>query len=286
MVEAMAGPAGRYALDGSDEDLGRLLMVANVSEGMARSAFGRVGVHNGWRAIDCGCGPVGALPILSELVGPTGRVVGIDFSEPTVERARSVAAALRLDNVEVRRGDVHDWDAAALGGPFDIAYTRLFLVHQADPVRTLRHIAGLLRPGGWIVAQEPLPSPGPRSHPHHDALGAYWDLLHRLVDHAVGGGPRHPVEELARSARAAGLEVVAVDGTLATMDPEMGFDLHASSLAAARERAASSGSGVEQEIDALVSELRAAKDGAYDWVSTPFYLDLTLRKPSTATSTS
>jgi SAM-dependent methyltransferase len=285
MVEAMAGPAGRYALDGSDEDLGRLLMVANVNEGMARSAFRRVGVQNGWRVIDCGCRPVGALPVLSGLVGPAGRVVGIDFSEPTVERARSVAAALHLDNVEVVQGDVHEWDAAALGGPFDIAYTRLFLVHQADPVRTLRHIAGLLRPSGWIIAQEPLRSPAPRSHPHHDALGAYWDLLHRLVEQAVGR-PRHPVEELARSARAAGLEVIAVDGTFATMDPELGFDLHASSLAAARERAAASGSGVEQQIDALVDELRAAKAGAYEWVSTPFYLDVTLRKPSTAASTS
>ena len=60
MVETMAGAAGRYALDGSDEDLGRLLMVANVSQAMARSAFRRVGVHNGWRAIDCGCGPARA----------------------------------------------------------------------------------------------------------------------------------------------------------------------------------------------------------------------------------
>jgi hypothetical protein len=195
-----------------------------------------------------------------------------------------VAAALRLDNVEVMRGDVHEWDAA-LGGPFDIAYTRLFLVHQADPVRTLSHIAGLLRPGGWIVAQEPLHTPAPMSHPHHAALGAYWDLLHRLVEQA-GGGPRHPVEELATSARAAGLEVVTVDGAFATMDPELGFDLHASSLAAARERAVASGSGVEQQIDALVGELRAAKGGAYAWVTTPFYLDVTLRKPSSAAAPS
>jgi SAM-dependent methyltransferase len=41
-----------------------------------------------------------------------------------------------------------------VGGPFDLAYTRLFLMHQPDPVRTLRQIAGLLRPGGWLVAQE------------------------------------------------------------------------------------------------------------------------------------
>ena len=28
-------------------------------------------------------------------------------------------------------------------------------MHQSDPVRTLQRIGGLLRPGGWIIAQEP-----------------------------------------------------------------------------------------------------------------------------------
>jgi hypothetical protein len=31
-----------------------------------------------------------------------------------------------------------------------------------------------------------------------------------------------------------------------------------------------------------VSDLRAAKGGGYEWVSTPFFLDLVLRKPVTA----
>jgi hypothetical protein len=31
-----------------------------------------------------------------------------------------------------------------------------------------------------------------------------------------------------------------------------------------------------------VSDLRAAKGGGYEWVSMPFFLDLTLRKPTAA----
>jgi ubiquinone/menaquinone biosynthesis C-methylase UbiE len=61
---------------------------------------------------------------MAEMVGPAGRVVGVDFSEPTAERARSVVAALELGNVEVVAGDIHELDAAAVGGPFDLAYTR------------------------------------------------------------------------------------------------------------------------------------------------------------------
>jgi hypothetical protein len=46
------------------------------------------------------------------------------------------------------------------------------------------------------VAQEALRSPPPRSHPHLDALGAYWDLLYELVERA-GGVPPGAVDGLA-----------------------------------------------------------------------------------------
>jgi len=281
MAEAIAERVRRYILDGSDEDLRRLLGLAETTQGMARSAFRRVGVQEGWHVIDCGCGPIGGLAVMAEMVGPAGRVVGVDFSEPAVQRARSVVAALQLGNVEVFAGDINELDAAAVGGPFDLAYTRFFLMHQPDPVRTLSQIARLLRPGGWVVTQEALRNPPPRSHPHHDALGAYWDLVYQLLERAAGV-PNAAVDNLAESARAAGLEVVATDGSFATIGPELGFDLHAATLLAARERAIASGVADAQQIDTLVSDLRAAKDGGYQWVSTPFVMDLTLRKPVTA----
>jgi SAM-dependent methyltransferase len=218
---------------------------------------------------------------MAEMVGPAGRVVGVDFSEPAIQRARSVVAALQLDNVELFAGDIHELGAAAVGGPFDLAYTRFFLMHQPDPVRTLSQMVRLLRPGGWVVAQEALRSPPPRSHPHLDALGAYWDLVYQLLEQA-GGVPPGAVDGLAGSARAAGLDVAAVDGTFGLIDPEVGFDLHAGTLLAARERAVASGIATGQQIDDLVSDLHAAKGGGYEWVSTPFFLDLTLRKPLAA----
>jgi SAM-dependent methyltransferase len=279
MAEVIAERVRRYILDGSDEDLRRLLGIAEISAEMARSAFRRVGAQDGWHVIDCGCGPIGGLAVMAEMVGPAGRVVGVDFSEPAIQRARSVVAALQLGNVELFAGDIHELDAAAVGGPFDLAYTRLFLMHQPDPVRTLSQIAGLLRPGGWVVAQEALRNPPPRSHPHLDALGAYWELVHELVEQA-GGVPRGAVDGLAGSARAAGLDVVAVDGSFGITDPGLGFDLHAATLLAARERAVASGVASGQQIDDLVGDLRAAKGGGYQWVSSPFFLDLALRKPA------
>ena len=279
MAEAVAERVRRYIFDGTDQDLRRLLSISELSAEMARAAFRRVGLQAGRHAIDCGCGPIGGLAVLAEMAGPAGQIVGVDFNEAAVQRARTVVSALELGNVEVIAGDLHEVDPATLGGPFDLAYTRLFLMHQADPVRTLRRIAGLLRPGGWLVAQEALRSPPPRSHPHLEALSGYWNLVYEVLDRA--GVPAGAVEDLPRSARQAGLEVAGTNGCFLTMDPAVGFEVHAASLAAVRERATRLGIAAGR-VDDLVRDIRAAKGGGYEWVSSGFVLDLTLRKPAAA----
>jgi cyclopropane fatty-acyl-phospholipid synthase-like methyltransferase len=94
-----------------------LLRIAEVGGEKARFAFRRVGMQEGWHVIDCGCGPIGGLAVMAEMVGPAGRVVGVDVSEPAVQRARSLVTALQLGNVEVVAGDIHELDAAAVGWP-------------------------------------------------------------------------------------------------------------------------------------------------------------------------
>ena len=90
------------------------------------------------------------------------------------------------------------------------------------------------------------------------------------------------VDNLPHFAQEAGFEVRGTSGYFKLMDQALGFELHASTLAAARERAVGSGVASEQDIDDLVLRLRAAKDADYEWVSFPFMVDLTLRKPLAA----
>jgi hypothetical protein len=80
------------------------------------------------------------------------------------------------------------------------------------------------------------------------------------------GVPRGTVERLPRSAREAGLEIAEADGFFATQDPAIGFEIHAGSLAAVRERAIEAGIAAEM-IDDVVAILRAAKAGGYEWVT-------------------
>jgi ubiquinone/menaquinone biosynthesis C-methylase UbiE len=268
----------QYIHDGTDEDLRRLLTIAEVHADPARAAFRRLGIEQGWSAIDCGCGPIGGLAVLAEMVGPTGRVVGIDVSEPTVQRARSVLATLGLDNVEVIVGDINETNLGVLSGRFDLAYARCFLTHQPDPTHTLTRIAGLVRDGGWIVAQEPLRRPPPRSHPHLVALDASWELLQETVERA--GTPPGAIDDLPKFAAAAGLDVVQAGGFFMVMTPPLGFELFAATLIATKQRAVSLGVATAQKVDELVNDLRAAENADHDWVSSPFLLDLSLRKPT------
>jgi SAM-dependent methyltransferase len=264
-----------YVLDGSDRDLQRLLSVAEVQAESARTAIGRIGDITGWRAIECGCGPLGCLAVLSDLVGPGGTVVGVDFSAATVERARSVVAVLGIGNVEVVAGDVHDFDVAGVGGTFDLGYTRAFLMHQADPERTLRKIAGMLRPGGWLLVQEPLRTPPPQSYPPVGAIGRYWELMHEAA--ARSGVAPDAVENLRASAARAGFEVAGARGFFNVMEPAVGFDIHASAVAALKSRLVGTGVAAGPDVDELELSLRRAEstDG---WLTSPFMLDLALRK--------
>jgi SAM-dependent methyltransferase len=268
-----------YMFSGDDADLRRLLVIAEAFAGITRTALARTGVGPGASAIECGCGPVGALPILADLVGPTGRVVGLDMNEAAAAQARGLVGTLGLGNVEIITGDLNEMDPADLGGPFDLAFTRLFLMHQTDPVRTLRQVRDALKPGGVAVLQEPIRHPSPRSLPLRDVLHRYWQLAIDIVERS--GVPPLSVENLSRSAVAAGLEVERLDGAV-VFDREPGrmATIYAASCASARDAVITHGLAAAAQIDEIIAGLQEVARDDLDWVSSPLFYDLLLRKPA------
>jgi SAM-dependent methyltransferase len=106
----------------------------------------------GGRAIDLGCGVGGVLDVLSQRVGPRGRVVGLEYDSAHIASARAFAADRRLANVEVMQGD-----ARSTGLPsesFDLAHARLLLVNIPRPREVVEEMLRLVRPGGWVACQE------------------------------------------------------------------------------------------------------------------------------------
>lgn len=87
---------------------------------------------------------------MAAIVGPTGRIVGIDSSEVMVAEASKRAAALGLVNVEFRVGDLGALEFAS--DTFDACHTERVLIHVESPVAAIREMARVTRPGGRIAA--------------------------------------------------------------------------------------------------------------------------------------
>jgi SAM-dependent methyltransferase len=118
----------------------------------AVALLGHVDLEPGGRALDLGCGPSGTLELLSERVGPSGRVMGLDFNPVHVALAREFAQERGLANVEIVEGDARR--TALPPSSFDLVHARLILVTIPDPLEVVSEMVRLARPGGWVIGEE------------------------------------------------------------------------------------------------------------------------------------
>ncbi len=102
----------------------------------------------GMSVLDVGCGWGDMSIQVAEIVGPKGRVVGIDCVEAFLEEARSDAAAKGFRNVEFHRGDA---EIALPENEFDYVVARFGTMFFTNPVVALRHMRLALKPGGRMT---------------------------------------------------------------------------------------------------------------------------------------
>jgi SAM-dependent methyltransferase len=147
--------AGRvvYSLGSSPEERDRLRRQSGELREHSALLLDRVGIAEGWRAVDLGCGPSGILDLLADRVGPAGRVIGVDFEPATVALAREFAAERGLANVAVIQGDARR--TGFRSASFDLVHARAMLVNIPDPAAVVAEMARLARPGGWVAVLEP-----------------------------------------------------------------------------------------------------------------------------------
>lgn len=169
------------------------------------TALGRLGIGPGWRCVDVGAGGGDVSVALAEVVGHTGRVYAVD-SDPLArdEVARAAAAHSQVIAITQAGEDLR------LPEPVDLAFCRFLLLHVLDPAPVVTRMAEAIRPGGWVVTQEPVTSAGriaglamtmPEArHPDVGALlpalarDAGLDLVDAWAEAPAGVGPG-PVSE-------------------------------------------------------------------------------------------
>jgi len=150
-MKKTAAQESTYALGHSEQELDRLSRQAELFEPFTRQLLQQAGITRGMRVLDVGCGSGDVALLTSELVGPSGTVVGADKAMSAVQRASERARARQIGNVQFFEGDPTEMQ---FDRPFDAVIGRLVLMYYPDPVDAIRKLAGHVRDGGLVVFQE------------------------------------------------------------------------------------------------------------------------------------
>ena len=103
----------------------------------------------GATVVDIGCGAGMDLMLAADAVGPGGKAIGIDMTEPMAERARASARALGFAHVEVRTGDALDLPVDSES--VDVVITNGVLNLAPDKRQAFGEVFRILKPGGQFL---------------------------------------------------------------------------------------------------------------------------------------
>lgn len=103
-------------------------------------------IKEGDTVIDLGSGAGNDVFIARKFTGEKGKVIGIDFTEAMIAKARANAEKLGLQNVEFRQGDIDDMPVTANYADVIVSNCVLNLVPNKHKV--ISEIFRVLKPGG------------------------------------------------------------------------------------------------------------------------------------------
>ncbi|MFJ2006150.1 class I SAM-dependent methyltransferase [Streptomyces chartreusis] len=115
------------------------------------AAVAELGLREGARVLDAGCGTGRALPPLRDAVGPSGVVLGADLTPAMLEAAaragRDADGLLLLADVSALPVRSESLDAVFAAG---------LIAHLPNPAENLRELARVVRPGGTLAVFHPI----------------------------------------------------------------------------------------------------------------------------------
>jgi len=136
-----------YAFDHEWEpERARLTRIESMLDAGTIRHLDELGVAAGWRCLEVGAGGGSVARWLCERVGDEGYVLATDLETRFL-------AALEHGRLEVRRHDIGVDELPE--SECDLVHTRLVLLHVAERDRALDRMLCSLKPGGWLLVEEP-----------------------------------------------------------------------------------------------------------------------------------
>jgi trans-aconitate methyltransferase len=229
----------------------RLKLLERICDPVSVRRLAATGVGEGWRCLEVGAGHGSIAGWLAERVGHTGHVTALDLDTGLLEE-------LEDPGFDIVRGDVleDEFPAASL----DLVHTRAVLMHIPERRRAIERIISWLRPGGWLVIEEPdwMTVQADPDQRYVDLFRAYQEALPTMD---FGCGRAMPTE-----LAAAGLRELAVDVDVHVTDGagDVAEWLRLSCLAL-RERVLEAGTATAEEIDAVLERMCQPDYRAFGW---------------------
>jgi arsenite methyltransferase len=118
-------------------------------------------IKKGDTVIDLGSGAGNDCFVARAITGESGKVIGIDFTERMIEKARTNAEKLGFNNVEFRFGDIEQMPVSA--NVADVVVSNCVLNLVPNKFNVLKEVYRVLKPGGHfsisdIVLEGELPA--------------------------------------------------------------------------------------------------------------------------------
>jgi cyclopropane fatty-acyl-phospholipid synthase-like methyltransferase len=146
-----ATTSSAYVMGHNERERRRLAAQAAILDPITEQLLRRAGLASGMSVLDFGCGVGNVSVIAARLVGPSGRVKGLDIDEPALTIARQRALEQGLTNITFERTSVVDFRPET---PVDATIGRHILIHVAEPSALLKTSFAALKSGAVAVFQE------------------------------------------------------------------------------------------------------------------------------------
>jgi ubiquinone/menaquinone biosynthesis C-methylase UbiE len=134
----------------------KILSDVSASEKRAYLIGYKEAIFPGANVVDMGCGPGLDSLIMARMVGPKGKVIGIDIADKMLSLAKSLAGTLGIANVEFRCGLMEDLPIDDCSADIVVCAGAINLSPQKDKV--FANIYRILRNGGKLIIRDRLAS--------------------------------------------------------------------------------------------------------------------------------